>query len=76
MMGGLGVIVLSLIVVWGTYERSHSSASGFSGQRYLVEVLSASVGAALAVVAYALAKGFVLLDGITPVSSHPLRRFR
>ncbi|KAI0272081.1 hypothetical protein BGY98DRAFT_1002678 [Russula aff. rugulosa BPL654] len=49
MMGGLGVIVLSLIVGRSLGE---------------VIALSASAGAALATVAYALAKRFELLDGI------------
>jgi GPI ethanolamine phosphate transferase 3 subunit O len=67
MIGGLGVIVLSLIVGWGIYERSRSLGEwdlwtmSLSG----VIALSASAGAALAVVAYAFAKGFKLLDGIT-----------
>ena len=66
MMGGLGVIVLSLIVGWGTYERSR-----FLGEWDLwttslggVIALSSSAGAVIAVSAYALAKGFKLLDGI------------
>jgi phosphatidylinositol glycan class O len=67
MMGGLGVIVLSLIVGWGTYERSRSIGEWglWTASLGRVMALSASAGAALAAVAYALAKGFELLDGIT-----------
>jgi phosphatidylinositol glycan class O len=67
MMGGLGVIVLSLIVGWGTYERSRSLGEWDLWTTSLggVMALSASAGAALAAVSYALAKGFELLDGIT-----------
>lgn len=67
MTGGLGVIVLSLIVGWGTYERSRSLAEWDLWTTSLggVIALSASAGAALAAVAYALAKGFELFDGIT-----------
>ena len=67
MMGGLGVIVLSLIVGWGTYERSRSLGEWDLWTTSLggVIALSASAGAALAAVAHALAKRFELLDGIT-----------
>ena len=67
MMGGLGVIALSLIVGWGTYERSRSLGEWDLWTTSLggVMALSASAGAALAALSYALAKGFELLDGIT-----------
>ena len=67
MMGGLGVIVLSLIVGWGTYERSRSLGDWDLWTTSLggVIALSASAGAALAAVAHALTKYFELLDGIT-----------
>ena len=67
MVGGLGVIALSLIVGWGIYERSHSVGewdlwtTSLSG----VIVISASAGAALAGVAHALAESIGFLDGIT-----------
>ena len=67
MMGGLGVIVLSLIVGWGAYERSRTLGEWDLWTTSLARViaLSTSVGAALAAVTYALAKRFELLDGIT-----------
>ena len=67
MMGGLGVIALSLIVGWGIYERSRSLGEWDLWTTSVggVIALSASAGSALAAVAYALAKRFELLDGIT-----------
>jgi hypothetical protein len=70
------VIVLSLIVGWGTYERSRSLGEWDLWTTPLGEViaLSASAGAALAAVAYALAKGFELLGGITLYQATSLAR--
>jgi len=66
MVGGLGVIVLSLIVGWGIYERSRSLGEWDLWTMSLGGkiALSASAGAALASVAYAFVKRFDLLDGI------------
>jgi phosphatidylinositol glycan class O len=68
MMGGLGVIVLSLVVGWGTYERSRSLGEWDLWTTSLGGAisLSASAGAAVAAVAHSLARRFELLDGITP----------
>ena len=67
MVGGLGVIALSLIVGWGIYERSHSVGEWDRWTTSLggMIVISASAGAALAAVAHALAESIGLLDGIT-----------
>ena len=67
MVGGLGVIALSLVVGWGMYERSHSLGEWEIWTTSLVGVirLSAGVGAALAAVAHTLVGRFKLMDGIT-----------
>jgi phosphatidylinositol glycan class O len=67
MVGGLGVIALSLIVGWGIYERSHSLGEWEIWTTSLVGMigLSTGAGAALAAVAHTLVGRFKLLDGIT-----------
>jgi phosphatidylinositol glycan class O len=71
MVGGLGIIALSLIVGWGVYGRSRSVSewdlwiASLSG----TVTLSAVVGAALAAVAYLFSRSSQVLNGITVYQS-------
>jgi phosphatidylinositol glycan class O len=67
MVGGLGVIALSLLVGWGTYERSRSLSewdawTGSLGRKIMT---SAAVGAALAIVAHIVFPSFQPSNGVT-----------
>ena len=67
MVGGLGVIALSLVVGWGMYQRSRSLGKWDPWVTPLggVITLSAGMGAALAAVAHTLSRTVQLGDGVT-----------
>jgi phosphatidylinositol glycan class O len=67
MVGGLGIIALSLLVGWGVYERSRSLGEWDAWTASLGRKImsSAAVGAALATVAHVVIRSFQLSNGIT-----------
>jgi len=66
MVGGLGVIALSLLVGWGVYERSRSLGDWDAWTASLGRKImsSAAVGAVLATVAHIIFRSFQLSNGV------------
>ncbi|KAI0298191.1 hypothetical protein BC826DRAFT_1103125 [Russula brevipes] len=72
MVGGLGMIALSLIVGWGVYGRSRTVSEWdlwIASLSFGTVTLSAVVGAALAAVAYIFSRSSQVLNGITMYQS-------
>ena len=67
MVGGLGVIALSLVVGWGVYERSRSLGEWDNSVSPLgrVTLISTSVGAALGAAAHVPLRNFQPLHGVS-----------